>query len=339
MYLLSLYTSRAKLKKTVSKLKRDIYVEEHFAELGELTVYVLVARLVHEFAKLISDEHGDLAWVKEFVSPIPSEWADDSRVAIPMNRSMRPIFTGLYLVSRESRVMNIEVRENLANHIASSLPRIKIENFGKSLQNPPQPIGLDLREFFGRCYECLVRLHLLNRGINCDFVHRKKGKKTPDLICLDDFVLIECKDTLTELGKHGSDEDLCKKIQEVVSVAKGQLAEYDPKNKFEHIVALDLPEGVISRIQAKGQHEAEVFFRELFNAQYVDTCGTLIHREPIVEHPGNLLLSDFDFGVYAEIGDKNWPREPVWIIPPFGSLDIKTRLGCFISRFLDIQSV
>ena len=311
--------------------------EDHFAESGVLRVYAKYVRLFYEFAELISAIHPHFAWVKGGPTPIPSDLPDEARGEIHMTRSMLPLFFGLLLVSHQSVNSSIEIRKEFAKHLATSLPRIKPEQLSHGVQIASPPIAVDLQEFHGRCYECLVRLHVLNRGINCLFVPRVKNRKTPDLICPDEGVLIECKDTLAELGMQGSDESVFRKVQEVISKAKEQLNEYDPENSFEHMVAIDLPEGLLERIKAKTFVEREKFFVGLFNAPYVDSCGTVRHREPIVEIPYQVLLSDFDLGIYAGVENNNWPREPVWMVPIFGTLDKTTRLGSFVNRFHDGQ--
>lgn len=285
---------------------------------SELEVYVGVVRLAGRFASECGRVSKKASWIAKGFDLIAPNLADEDRIRIPMDESMAPVFQAIFELARASKDFADGQRTEIAKHVCSQIPKVGvIPNKEDILAGTAKRIMLDLRGFFGDAYTALVYSRVIRAGYDCEFVATSKTGKRPDLVSHEAKVYIECKDSLSDVGVERSDLDAARKFQDLVRDGATHFRDIDPKHEYSHLIAVDLPEGLVTRLKNTGEPDRERFWRDMFNLSYHTSCGTRIVRKSIIDHPARVLISDFDFGVFADKDGGNWPREPLWLSPQF----------------------
>ncbi|MCW5945415.1 MAG: hypothetical protein KIT74_00095 [Fimbriimonadales bacterium] len=308
------------------------------SSIGSLELPAGAARLVYRFMQRCENVSPRTAWLTKNVEEIDPSLEDSDRVILHLPEPWLPLFKAMFIVARSCRELLHEQQVEVAKHVCEGLPPIgRVPNLDDVLSKKLQPVRLDLRNFFGHAYAACVYSRIVRAGFDCEFVRHIDHKKTPDLLSREGGVYVECKDALSDAGVSGSDEDVVRKLQCMIRIADQQLSAIDPRNEFEHVIALDLPEGVVSRFREMREPNREQLARAIFGLPGISPCGTWIDREPIIDNPSRVILTDFDFGIHSANPARAIQREPIWFAPMFRAANTE-RLSRFVQSILSVDS-
>lgn len=302
-------------------------------------------RHTHSFFKLIGENSKNGDWLLRSAElPVKYEntevMKDEEFVSVLFQDSMIPFFLAGFHAARALDGLSLAEQVAAAKRIGEDIPKVKtIPPLVDIIQGKADAININLSNLFGAFFEAVVFGRVNQAGVQCKFIPRNARGKTPDIACDADRYLIECKDSLSHAGKFDNELNLIRCIRQLIIDARDQLLAYDPKETYEHIIFVDLPEGCLRRMIEMDDHERESFMRKLFfDEEFITSCGTVHPAKSILDNPGRVVFSDFDFGRLEDRADGSAPREPLWIPPPFRGTS-QPRLDQFLEKLFPSDKV
>ena len=304
--------------------------------IAPLRIPAIHQRWMHDFARVCASVDNRATWLAYVAEPVPPEIPDTDGVLVSMRESMLPVFRALIELARASTWIVEEDQIKLAKHVCARLPQVShLPTKEQVTSGEFEPLYLDFRNFFGDAYCGMVFTRVRRAGYDCEFIP-EQASKTPDLVSHQAQVFIECKDTLSDVGMNRADLDVTRAIHTAIGRGLEKYAKSDATAEYEQLIALDLPEGTVSRFKDANKLTQERMYRDWFNLDYIRNGYTIQKRPWVIDNPCRVLLSDFDFGVYASKVDGTWPRESLWLYPQVSPVQ-PPRLKQFITRFLEFQ--
>ncbi|HWP30334.1 MAG TPA: hypothetical protein VNK96_01215 [Fimbriimonadales bacterium] len=216
---------------------------------------------------IIAQRPQELSWLRDTSTPADSV-PDDAIVGIRTHEE-NVVFLGAFLplVTFWQKVHD-DIRDAAARQIALSLPRVAnpTPNEIDISSRSSEPTRYNLQQAFGAIYSSIIFCWLSKAGYTCEFIPPGKSK-SPDILVKNDNLLIECKDTLSEVKGTEDLLRLKRKLYKILKEAQQQLDSYDPK--MEHIVFLDLPWGGFELLYNLPKEEADLFWLKVLNLRRV----------------------------------------------------------------------
>ncbi len=269
-------------------------------------------------------------------SSIPQDAPDDHPVYVRIPDSMIPVYMAIYYAARAWRRLPSDAKGLCIGRLRKRLPKVgNAPSTEEILSGERVPRPMNPENLLSALYELTVFARIQLAGFSATFVGEGLGR-APDIEVHSPRILIECKDSLSALAFGGTDDDAIRKLQDLVADAEDQHATHDPEGTAEHMVLLDLPEELTTRIEEKPRHEQDRFWKRVFGMWHISPDGTASKYDSRIKRPECVLFSDVHLGMYLERKSERFFREPRWFVP-FFNFPRKREVACFIEKFLSVN--